>query len=86
MEKIGVVIIVLDETKQKTLLGKRKNAYKAGMYGAPGGRTGMKEPLSEAVGRELREETNLEAKNIKYLGIVRELQETYIPFINYFSV
>lgn len=28
-EHIGVVIIVADPTKQKILMGKRKNAYKA---------------------------------------------------------
>ncbi|HSX09701.1 MAG TPA: NUDIX domain-containing protein [Candidatus Saccharimonadales bacterium] len=77
MEKIGVIIIVLDEHKQKLLLGKRKNAYKAGYFGLPGGRIELEESLQEAVKRELLEETNLVAEHVTYLGVVRELQETY---------
>jgi 8-oxo-dGTP diphosphatase len=76
-EKIGVVIIVLDETKQNILLGKRKNAYMSGFYGVPGGRIELKEPIEETVKRELKEESNLIAKKVKYLGVVRELQRTY---------
>jgi 8-oxo-dGTP diphosphatase len=76
-EKIGVVIIVLDETKQHILLGKRKNAYMAGSYGVPGGRIELKEPIEETVKRELKEESNLVAEKVKYLGVVREQQVTY---------
>ncbi len=76
-ETIGVVIITLDETKKKILLGKRKNAYKAGMYGMPGGRIELKEAFEDTVVRELKEETNLDAQDITYIGVVRELQESY---------
>jgi 8-oxo-dGTP diphosphatase len=76
-EHIGVAIIVLDKTKRKILLGKRKNAYKAGLYGLPGGRIELKESFEQTVRRELKEETNLNAQQITYLGVVRELQITY---------
>lgn len=76
-EHIGVVILLLDETKQKLLLGKRKNAYKSGYYGLPGGRIEIEEPFEQAVKRELKEETNLKVINLYYLGVVRELQKTY---------
>lgn len=82
-EKIGVAIIVLDKTNKRFLAGKRKNAYKAGMYGLPGGRVEMTETLIETVIRELYEETHLTAEKINYLGVVREIQEegTFIHFI-----
>jgi len=67
----------LDKTKTKFLLGKRKNAYMSGYYGLPGGRMELKESLWESVKRELKEETGLQAQQIKYLGVVRELQSTY---------
>ena len=76
-EHIGVVVIVLDETKTKLLMGKRKNAYLAGYFGLPGGRIEHEEPLQQTVRRELREETGLEAKEVKYLGVVRDHQKTH---------
>ncbi len=76
-EHIGVAIIVFDKTKRKILLGKRKNAYKAGLYGLPGGRVELEESIEQTVRRELKEETNLEDQQITYLGVVRELQITY---------
>lgn len=76
-EKIGVSILVFDQTKQKILLGKRKNTYKSGYYGLPGGKIELKEPLQQTVKRELKEETNLDAKTVTYLGVVRDFQETY---------
>lgn len=75
-EKIGVVIIVLDKKKQKLLLGKRKNAYKAGMHGLPGGRMELKESLFDSAKRELKEETNIDVEELHYIGVIRELQET----------
>lgn len=76
-QPIGVCVIVLDKTKKKVLLGKRKNAYGEGMWGLPGGRMELKEKLEDAAKRELLEETNLIAKKIIFIGVVRELQETY---------
>jgi 8-oxo-dGTP diphosphatase len=80
-EKIGVVVIVIDKEK-KLLLGKRKNAYKAGMYGLPGGRMELKESLYDSAKRELKEETNLNSNKLTYIGVIRELQEisTFIHF------
>lgn len=75
-EHIGVSIIVLDKTG-RVLLGKRRNGYKAGTYGFPGGRIETREKLSECGKRELFEETGLIAKSLSYLGVIRELQTDY---------
>lgn len=79
-ENIGVVIIVKKENK--LLLGKRKNGYMEGMYGLPGGRVNTSERLTEGCERELFEETNLNGKDFKYVGVVRENQRDY-SFIHF---
>ena len=81
-ENIGVCIIVLGKDKKQVLLGKRLNSFRAGMYGAPGGRLELKESLEECCKRELAEETSIKSKNLKYVGVVRELQET-LNFIHF---
>ncbi len=76
-QPIGVGIIVLDKEKKNVLLGKRLNAYRAGLLGLPGGRLELTELLIDCGSRELLEETGLEASQLRYLGVVRELQEGY---------
>lgn len=73
-EMIGVGIIVLND-KNQILMGERKNAYGAGLFGMPGGRIELKEPLVKAVKRELLEETGLIVKSCEYIGVARELQK-----------
>lgn len=76
-EHIGVCVIVLDNEKNKVLLGKRLNNYKAGMFGLPGGRVELNESLEECGKRELVEETSLKGNNLQYVGVIRELQQGY---------
>lgn len=78
-EHIGVVIVIINTQDQTVLLGERRNSYKAGYYGLPGGRIELSESLVEAVKRELLEETGIvvTTSDLEYLGVVRELQETY---------
>lgn len=76
-QPIGVCVIVLDNTKKSVLLGRRINAYKSGMFGLPGGRVNLSEPLAKCARRELFEEAGLQVKSLKYIGVVRELQNTY---------
>ncbi len=84
-QPIGVCVITLDKSRKKVLLGKRMNSYKAGTLGLPGGRLELEEPLEECGMRELKEETSLVAKNLEYVGVVRELQEGY-NFIHFVFV
>ena len=73
-QPIGTAIIILN-TNNQILLGKRKNTFKAGHYGLPGGRIKKGEKLINAVNRELLEETNLKAKNTRSLVVIKEWQE-----------
>lgn len=83
-EPIGAFVILRND-KNQLLLGKRKNAYKSGHYGFPGGRTEMLEPFTETVIRELQEELGIEAQESKYIGVIREFQETH-NFIHFVFV
>lgn len=83
-QQIGTATILLNE-KGKVLLGKRKNGFKEGYYGLPGGRIDRGEKLKEGAKRELKEETNLIANHIEYLSVVKEWQkdeeQDFIHFI-----
>jgi 8-oxo-dGTP diphosphatase len=74
MQKIGTIIIVLNNKKQ-ILLGKRKNSMGSGYCGLPGGKIKKGEKLEECVLRELKEEVSLQAKEIKFLLTIKEWQE-----------
>jgi 8-oxo-dGTP diphosphatase len=75
-EPIGAFIIVRND-KGEVLLGKRKNGYKHGVYGCPGGRLDKEESLEACAKRELFEETSLKAITLTYLGVVREWQDKH---------
>jgi 8-oxo-dGTP diphosphatase len=64
-------------SKGQVLLGKRKNAYRSGFYGLPGGRIDHDEKAIDASQRELLEETGLKAKKTRYVGVVKEWQDSY---------
>jgi 8-oxo-dGTP diphosphatase len=80
-QPIGTCAILINAKKQ-ILLGKRKNSYKAGMYGLPGGRIKPNEPLLSAIVREVREETGIENPEFSFVGVVRENQGAY-DFIHF---
>ncbi len=81
---MGVCAILLNSQHQ-ILLSKRKNGYKAGCYGLPGGRIEINEPMNEAIFREVKEETTLAVTDLKYLSVVRENQGDY-DFIHFVFV
>lgn len=72
-EQIGACVIVINR-ENRILLGKRKNAFRAGKYGLPGGRLNKGEKLLECVARELKEETNLHGKEFEFVGVTKEFQ------------
>jgi 8-oxo-dGTP diphosphatase len=76
-QSIGACILVLNPKQTHILLGKRKNAYKAGWYGVPGGRIEIGEKIEGTVRRELMEETNLDAVEFQYVGVIKEHQGEY---------
>lgn len=77
LEHIGVAIIIVNPQTNKILLGERKNSYKSGYFGLPGGRIEIKETARQAIVREVEEETGLKIEGVEYVGVVRELQNTY---------
>lgn len=83
-QPIGTCALLLNSQGQ-VLLGKRKNSYKAGYYGLPGGRIELNEPISTAIAREVQEETGIKLDNLKYIGVVRENQGGY-DFIHFVYV
>lgn len=82
MEHIGVCVIVVNN-KNQILLGKRKNSFRSGMFGLPGGRLELEEMLDICAKRELQEETTILANRLEYLGVIRELQEKEYNFIHF---
>lgn len=82
MGNIGCAVIVKNHQGQ-VLFGKRKNAFKSGLYGFPGGRINKNEKALVASKRELLEETGLKARSLKYIGVVKEWQDSY-HFIHFF--
>ncbi|MCR4326381.1 MAG: NUDIX domain-containing protein [Candidatus Roizmanbacteria bacterium] len=81
-QPVGSCVLVLNPKKTHILLGKRLNSYKAGYYGIPGGRVELGEPLEVCAQRELYEETQLTGSTFKFLGTIRENQESY-DFIHF---
>ncbi len=80
-QSIGVCAVVLN-SENEVLLGKRKNSYRSGWYGLPGGPVEVNEQLESALQRELAEETGLVLTDREYVGVVRENQGKY-DFIHF---
>jgi len=83
-QHIGTCALLLN-SQGLVLLGKRKNSYKSGYYGLPGGRVEVGESLESAIKREILEETGVEVDHCKYVGVVRETQDGY-DFIHFVYV
>lgn len=83
-QPIRACVLILNSQGQ-VLLGKRKNSYKAGYYGLPGGRIDVNEPIATAIQREVKEETGLVLTDFEYVGVVRENQGDY-DFIHFIYV
>ncbi len=80
-QPIGACVIILNSAGQ-ILLGKRKNGYKAGEYGLPGGHVTTNELVEQAIAREVVEETGLVGLTYSFLGLVKENQGQY-DFIHF---
>lgn len=63
--KTGVGVLVFKDGK--VLLGKRKGAYAADVYGVPGGHLEHLESFAQCAKREAQEETGIEIDNIRFL-------------------
>lgn len=80
-QPIGAFAIITN-AKDQVLLGKRKNSYKAGMFGFPGGRVELHETTLTTITREVIEEVGLKNLQFTFLGVIRENQGEY-DFIHF---
>ncbi|MBD8069731.1 NUDIX domain-containing protein [Bacillus sp. PS06] len=64
--KAGVAIIILNKEKDQVLLQKRSDV---GLWGIPSGHIEIGETVSEAAIREVKEETNLDIRIKKLIGV-----------------
>jgi len=66
--KVGCNTIIVK--KEKILLGKRKNCYKSGTWGLPGGHLELGEDLIDGAKRELWEEVGIKDPKLEFLSVV----------------
>lgn len=80
--KAGVAVIILNE-KNHVLLQKRADV---GLWGIPSGHIEIGETVSEAVIREVKEETNLDIKVKKLIGVYSDPDSQVFDYPNGKSV
>lgn len=76
--KAGVAVIILNEEKQ-VLLQKRSDV---GLWGIPSGHIEIGETVSEAAIREVKEETNLDIKIKKLIGVYSDPNSQVFAYPN----
>lgn len=81
--KVGVGVII--EHQQKILIGKRIGGY-APYFSIPGGQVEEGESFEEAAIREIKEETNLNIKDLKLIGITNNLKTFKEEGIHFVSI
>jgi len=72
--KVGLGVIIVNQ-EGKILIGKRKGLH-APYYSIPGGKLDAGETFAQGAIREVKEETNLDIKDMQVIGITNNL-ETY---------
>ncbi|MBU2159158.1 NUDIX domain-containing protein, partial [Patescibacteria group bacterium] len=66
--RVGVGVMIVKNGK--VLIGKRKSSHGDGEYAWPGGHLEHLESIEECARREVREETGMEIKNIRFLRLM----------------
>lgn len=84
-QPIGTCVLLLNPEKTQVVLGRRKNGYKSGWYGAPGGHLELGESLEACAARELKEEAGITPRKLTYVGVVRDAQPEF-DFIHFIFV
>ncbi len=76
--KVGVGVMLIKRVPEiKVLLGKRINAHGDGEWAWPGGHLEAGESIRDCARREVREETGLEIKHLRFLRVMNLLD--YMP-------
>ncbi|HZH60660.1 MAG TPA: NUDIX domain-containing protein [Metabacillus sp.] len=76
--KAGVAVIILNEKKQ-VLLQKRADV---GLWGIPSGHIEIGETVSQAAIREVKEETNVDIRIIKLIGVYSDPNSQVFAYPN----
>src|SRR3989344_844333 len=71
--KIGVGVLILKDNK--VLLGKRISTHGKNTWAPPGGHLEFNEQIEECAIREVKEETNLEIKNLRIGPITNDIHK-----------
>ncbi len=81
--KVGVGVCIINNGK--FLIGERLSKHGKNKFAFPGGHLEFKENWEDTAIREVKEETNLDIKEIKYLGITNDIfEETNKHYITIF--
>ena len=65
--RVGIGVMIIKDGK--ILLGKRKGSHGEGEFAFPGGHLEYMESFEDCARREVKEETNIEIKNVKFLRL-----------------
>jgi 8-oxo-dGTP diphosphatase len=68
--RVGIGVFVFKE--KKFVMGKRKGSHGAGSWSVPGGHLEFGEDFEDTARREVKEETSLDIKNIKFGGLTND--------------
>ena len=77
--KVGVGVYVVRDGK--FLMGERQGAHGANTYSAPGGHLENGESWEACAIRETLEETGLEVKNVRFLGVTNDIFDAQKHYI-----
>lgn len=69
MKKLPLTLTIV-QGKDEILLGMKKRGFGAGRWNGFGGKLEEGESLEDAAKRELKEESNLEAQDLKKIGVI----------------
>ena len=82
---IGTVCFLFDESNNKVLLLERSFEPMKDMFTGVGGKTNFEEDINQSCLREIKEETGLDARNLKLKGVIKTILEghdsTWILFV-----
>lgn len=69
--RVGIAVLIIKDGR--FLMGQRRGSHGEGTWSAPGGWLEYKESFEAAGAREVKEETDLDIKNIQFAGITNNI-------------
>ncbi len=70
--RVGVGVLIYNNSNDKILFGKRKGAHGSNFYAPPGGHLEFGEKIFQCAKREVLEEVGVELKNLIELGFTND--------------